>query len=155
MLDSTNLNTSSRQNSFPSTRNMITLDHSSKTKPLKSNKSSLDPSNLESFFHTNPEKEPVTNLNSQPQMKLSSLKTCPISSRSIDPSSSLETISSMNPSYSSMDSTMSKNSNISTSENYWSPNEQLKLMNIFEKFSGKVDAMTVKLNETSEVLKQK
>ena len=88
-------------------------------------------------------------------MKLSNLKICPVSSGSLDPSSSLETISNMKLSNSSMVTTTSKNSDISTSENYWWADEALAMMNIFEKFSVKVDAMTVKLEDTAKELTQK
>ena len=98
------------------------------------------------------EPEPVTNLDSQPQMKLSNLKSCPVPTSSLDPPCSLETISNMNPSNSSMATATSKNPNISTSEDHLSPSEEIELMNALKKLSLKVDAMMLKCQETSEEL---
>ena len=73
---------------------------------------------------------------------------------SMDPSISLETSSTMNPSNSSMATITSKN--ISTSEDSLSASDRLELINMLEKTSVKVDAMTpmtVKLKDTTKELK--
>ena len=67
-------------------------------------------------------------------MKQSKLKSCPVPTSSLDPPCSLETISNLNPSNNSMATTTTKNPNISTSEDHFSPSEEIELMNVQRDF---------------------
>ena len=79
----------------------------------------------------------------------SKLMSCPVPTSSLDPPCSLET--NLNPSNNSLTMTTSKNPNI----DQLSPSEEVELRNALKKLSENIDAMNLKIQESSDYLKRK